>query len=234
MFYHRWPGRGTGSHSYEWRGKNLSANFGNTVYHWDKMKNNYNWRDHDSNDAIATLMFHCGVSLEMEYGSDVSWAYFRNGESLSTHFGYSDSYREFCRDDDPEAFEEALYDNISRDLPVLYSGQDLEKAEGHMFVCDGYEASNGTYHINWGWGGYNDGYFKITYLQADDDSNYTEDQFIITEIMPKTATSVDLETDFKSQEIGRYSIDGYRLLSPKSGINIIKMEDGTFKKEYLL
>ena len=232
MFYHRWPERGIGSHSYEWRGKKLSANFGNTVYQWDKMKYNYERNDSDPNNAIATLMYHCGISLEMNYNSYGSYASI-SGEELFKYFGYADSYQFMWREDDPDAFEEALYDNISRDLPVLWGGQDLEIDEGHLFVCDGYKASNGTYHINWGWGGYNDGYFKITYLQADDDRNYTEDQFIITEIMPKTATSVDLETDFKSQETGRYSINGYRLLSPKSGINIIKMDDGTVKKEFV-
>lgn len=45
--------------------------------------------------------------------------------------------------------------------PILYSGRTTNG--GHQFVCDGSDG-NGLYHINWGWGGYQDGYFDITIL----------------------------------------------------------------------
>ena len=48
--------------------------------------------------------------------------------------------------------------------PILYSGQSSDG--GHEFVCDGSDG-NGLYHINWGWGGYQDGYFDVTILNPD-------------------------------------------------------------------
>lgn len=56
-----------------------------------------------------------------------------------------------------------LIDNeLKAKRPILYSGQSSDG--GHEFVCDGSDG-NGLYHINWGWGGYQDGYFDLTILQ---------------------------------------------------------------------
>ena len=48
--------------------------------------------------------------------------------------------------------------------PVMYSGNS--STVGHQFVCDGSDG-DGLYHINWGWGGYQDGYFDISLLNPD-------------------------------------------------------------------
>ena len=56
-----------------------------------------------------------------------------------------------------------LIDNeLKAKRPILYSGQSSDG--GHEFVCDGSDGK-GLYHINWGWGGYQDGYFDLTILQ---------------------------------------------------------------------
>lgn len=46
----------------------------------------------------------------------------------------------------------------------MYSG--ASSGGGHAFVCDGADG-NGLYHINWGWNGYQDGYFDITILNPE-------------------------------------------------------------------
>ena len=33
----------------------------------------------------------------------------------------------------------------------------------HAWVCDGYDAS-GDFHMNWGWAGYEDGYYNLNAL----------------------------------------------------------------------
>lgn len=177
MYYHKWPERGTGSHSYEWNGEILSADFGNTYYQWDKMKKTY-YNDDDTDNAIATLMYHCGVALDMKYGAWVSWAYFNNGEVMSKYFGYSPYYTLFARDYvGDNAFETALYNDLANGLPVLYGGQDKNRNEGHQFICDGYR-EGGFYHMNWGWGGWNDGYFLLSALNISDGRQWNWEQVI--------------------------------------------------------
>ena len=59
--------------------------------------------------------------------------------------------------------------------------------DGHGFVCDGYDG-NGFYHINWGWGGKTDGFFRLSVLNpnstsgsgaASTDDGFTNDQSVL-------------------------------------------------------
>ena len=182
MYYHKWPERGTGSHSYEWKGLTLSADFGNTIYEWDKMKDTYFGGD-DTDNAVATLIYHCGVALEMDYGGYTSIANFRNGEIMSKYFGYSPYYTWYSRDEvGDEIFENALYNDLANGLPVLFGAQDKNRDEGHQFICDGY-SEGGFYHINWGWGGWCDGYFSLSALDVDDGRKWNWNQEIFCGIM---------------------------------------------------
>lgn len=114
--------------------------------------------------AVAKLLYHCGVACEMDYGpssgANVTPAI------LSTYFGYdSDLMQDLNRDVFTLAEWSQIMDKeLTAKRPILYSGQSSDG--GHEFVCDGSDG-NGLYHINWGWGGYQDGYFDVTILNPD-------------------------------------------------------------------
>lgn len=114
--------------------------------------------------AVAKLLYHCGVACEMDYGpssgANVTPAI------LSTYFGYdSDLMQDLNRDVFTLAEWSQIMDKeLSAKRPILYSGRSSDG--GHEFVCDGTDG-NGLYHINWGWGGYQDGYFDVTILNPD-------------------------------------------------------------------
>ena len=114
--------------------------------------------------AVAKLMYHCGVACEMDYGpssgANVTPAI------LSTYFGYdSDLMQDLNRDAFTLAEWSQIMDKeLSVKRPILYSGRSSDG--GHEFICDGTDG-NGLYHINWGWGGYQDGYFDVTILSPD-------------------------------------------------------------------
>lgn len=166
MYYHRWPEKGTGSHSYTPDGftKSISADFGSTTYRWDDMLPAYTAGNYNVSQAaaVATLMYHCGVSVDMIYGTDTSGApsaYVPN--ALISYFGYDKGmtreYREFYTDDE---WEDLVYNELAEERPVYYSGTTDNDA-GHAFVCDGYDGA-GLFHFNWGWSGFCDGYFSMT------------------------------------------------------------------------
>ena len=138
-------------------------------YDWDNMLPQYasyeplNYTDAQA-AAVAKLLYHCGVACEMDYGSS-------SGASvtpaiLSTYFGYdSDLMQDLNRDVFTLAEWSQIMDKeLSARRPILYSGRS--SGGGHEFVCDGTDG-NGLYHINWGWGGYQDGYFDVTILNPD-------------------------------------------------------------------
>lgn len=134
------------------------------TYDWDNMLPDYSKSDYNSAqaDAVAKLMYHCGAAVKMDYGplsgANVTPAI------LATYFGYdADLMQDLTRTVFTLQQWMTLIDNeLKAKRPILYSGQASD--EGHEFVCDGSDGK-GLYHINWGWGGYQDGYFDLTILQ---------------------------------------------------------------------
>ena len=169
MYFYKYPSTGTGSHSYTidaYPGVTFSANFGNTTYRWSDMKLQYSYSDTGTAaDAVATLMYHVGVSVDMKYnisengGSGASSVDI--GYALANYFGYDKSmrmdYRTYFTDDQWEDF---VYEELKAGRPVLYSGDS--ESSGHQFICDGYDSSHGMFTFNWGWGGYCDGSYLLT------------------------------------------------------------------------
>lgn len=179
MYYHKWPSNGIGSHTYRSRSNGFieSADFGNTTYQWDLMqdhygqtsldgsKNAYNFEYSSSSaEAVATLMRHCGVSVDMDYDYSASGTYsFYVPQSLISYFSYDKGVNiQFKIWYSDEIWDDMLYQELSDGRPIYYGGNSQDG--GHAFVCDGY--SDGYYHFNWGWDGIADGYYLITGIDA--------------------------------------------------------------------
>ena len=174
MYYHQWPIQGVGSHTYQWNGQNLTANFGSTTYEWDKMKDTYELEDNDPDDALATLIYHCGVAVNMSYG--INSAASLRKDCFTEYFNYSEASLQFLRGDydiDPVTMEEIIYDELSDSRPVLITGFPEvygNICDGHAFVCDGYD--NGYFHFNFGWDGRHDDYYLLSAITPYSDSDY--------------------------------------------------------------
>ena len=163
MKYYNYPAQGIGQSEAYTTSSGLyidMVDFAATTYDWANMLNTYSFGGYKEEHvtAVATLMYHCGVSLQMQYDINGSMAYtFDVPDALHTYFGYDKSaqykMRDFC---DNTTWENMLRTQIDADMPVFYAGYD--PAGGHAFVCDGYDDS-GLFHFNWGWSGWCDGYF---------------------------------------------------------------------------
>lgn len=163
MKYWNYPTNGSGFHSYNHQTYGtLSANFGSTTYQWSSMPNIVS----SSNNAVATLMYHCGVSVDMNYGpasSGGSSATYQATESaLKNYFGYVNTLQLIVRSSyNQSQWINLLKTELDESRPVLYAG--IGTGGGHAFVCDGYD-NNDFFHFNWGWGGSSDGYFQVNAL----------------------------------------------------------------------
>lgn len=170
MYYHKHPEMGTGSHQYLWvctnpvgKSATLSANFGQTIYNWSSMIDSYkSGYTTQQASAVATLMYHCGVSIDMGYGQS-SGAYTEKVPvALNTYFGYDANYQRIRKDMYPtDSLNCIIAAELQAKRPVIVSGSNDDG--GHAFVCDGCD-NRGYFHINWGWGGSNDGYYLLTAL----------------------------------------------------------------------
>lgn len=175
MKHHGYPAKGTGSHSYTWNGKTLTANFEHT-YDWTSMPAKYDGTNDAAFDGVARLMADLGVAVEMQYNKDGSGAYIGNlVTALQKYFGYSKlSHLMTIEDVGAEAWNGRLRDEIDANRPVLYAASD-PTGGGHAFVIDGYKDE--SFSVNWGWGGYCDGFYQIGALNPESAGKPTGDKY---------------------------------------------------------
>ncbi|MEM9832201.1 MAG: C10 family peptidase [Bacteroidota bacterium] len=185
MKHHQHPQKGIGFHSYNHPTYGtLSANFGLTEYEWDQMPNTI----FSSNTAVAQINYHCGVSVDMDYGASESGAAGAAlvRPALRKYFQYEAEIAERSDYTDTE-WVNLLKTEIDAGRPVYYEGSGT--GGGHAFVCDGYQGED-FFHFNWGWGGYMDGYYYIGDLSPADlgtgggSGSYNTNQKIVYQIEP--------------------------------------------------
>ncbi len=173
MFNH--PAQGYGSESYTNHNYGfLSADYGNTNYQWDTMPNKLDIYSNETQvNAVAELIYHIGVAVNMDYsmggsgGKTASYGYGGEASSenaLKYNFRYSPYiWTAFRIDYTLEDWSELMVNELRAGRPILYAGYDEVQA-GHAFVFDGYNSSTNRFHINWGWGGKYNGYYKLDNL----------------------------------------------------------------------
>ena len=189
MKYWEYPNHGVGSHSYTPETHPeyglQSVNYGSTTYDWASMPLS------QSNAEVAKLMYHCGVSVDMDYnissngGSGAVTAYVAN--ALQTYFNYQPSTFRNKNDYTNTEWVSMLKAELDARRPLQYSGRGSKG--GHSFVCCGYDNSD-RFYFNWGWSGRNDGFYALTNLvpgsggSGGGSYNFTQDQGAIFGIQP--------------------------------------------------
>ena len=181
MKYWSHPAQGFGSHSYiHGTYGEQSANFAATTYHWDQMPSQI----YSHNDAVATLMYHCGVSVDMNYSASGSGAQSADVETaLRSYFGYCGAKYRSKSSYTNEMWVEMLKSELDLSHPIYYSGSN--GSSGHAFVCDGYDG-NDYFHFNFGWSGYGDAYYAI-----DDIYGFNSAQAAVMNIVPMDISADD-------------------------------------------
>ncbi len=200
MNYWEHPVRGVGSHCYvpatHTEYDTLCASFGETVYDWDNMKNIYS-RGYNETEAlaVATLVYHCGVSVDMDY----DFRYDQNGQNpvsnvsqpilddaLIEYFDYSSNTTYVQKAQFHDTIWGSMLKQDLNDLqPVLYrAASNNQGANAHIFICDGYD-ENDFFHFNWGHAGDYDGYYTIAELH-EGITNYNYGNYAMFGCRPNT------------------------------------------------
>jgi hypothetical protein len=158
MYYWEYPTTPTGSHGYTHPDYGyLFEEFGN--YNFNSMNNSY------ATSQTRTLLYHCGVAVNMDYGPDGSGANTNYAENaLKYYFDFSLETEMFVRDHfEQSVWEDMLRTELEAGRPMYYAGQ--ANPYGHAFNIDGYQNTN-YFHLNWGWSGYQNGYFYLNNLNG--------------------------------------------------------------------
>lgn len=161
MNYWKYPEKGTGSNEYNWKGQKLTTDFSKS-FDWDNMRSSYNNFDTFSKqelDAVSYLMAQCGLSIDMAYGLTESGAYQSVMlTALSKFFGYN-AYANgsYIMNENSDTSKDKMLNIIKNELN---NGRPMiEAAANHCYICDG--LVDDYMHLNFGWGGSQDGFYKL-------------------------------------------------------------------------
>ena len=193
MNYWKWPKQNTGQMFGGWSetGETIYEDFPVHTYDWDNMIDDYertasSW---EQQQAVAQLMADIGKAMGTQYGqpngSPTGFDYL----PLSVTFGYQPNVVVVDGNTALEV-EETLKGELDLKRPVLYGGDPGDGSDGHAMVCDGY-TKNDYFHFNYGWGGQNDGFYRLT-------------------AVPKFRHNVRVWKNFRPYDAVKKSIDGFR------------------------
>lgn len=159
---------------------------------WDLMRDSYTKDDSpESKYAVAQLCYVIGTSSYLNYATSTGGYINDASNAIYGQYNLISDYTKKSKYTQNE-WEELIYNELMNARPILCSG---DGNGGHAFVLDGYDHKSGMFHINFGWGGYGDGYYLI------DDSEvamggYNQNQSIVYNIHPKNR-NIDAVLNFQ-------------------------------------
>ena len=206
LYYYKYPSTGTGSLTYRNDYGTVTVNFGETKYDYNAMSDQP--PGGMANPEIARLLYHCGVSVETDYGPYGSSAYVGQiATALKSFYKYKEASVKYISSYTLDGWKALINKEIDNKRPVIYGALDPLDPEikddvtgGHAFILDGYD-SNGLYHINWGWGGCSNGFYNLTLLNPEDCGDmytFSDSHMMITGIEPLTTFDCLLSVDNES------------------------------------
>ncbi len=233
MYYWKWPQDACAaipSYTYNWSGNvRTTEALPPVVFDWDNMTDTYDSRSSQkSKEAVAQLMLYAGHGMQSGYAGATGATSYNALNALKNYFGYNrDAYIADQLNYTYQEWEDLFYNELSAGRPLLMGADNYERTGGHEFVADGYDG-NGLFHINWGWGGWDDGYFVLTVMAPDnqgiggstDANGYSMGQNVCINLWPANVAP--------SQETVRASISNISAGQSK----IRKNSDGVFSLSF--
>lgn len=175
MYYHKYPTRGYGTFECGNDNGQYVINFEEQVLDWKGMQLSYPQIKTKILDIkpIAHLMNLNAKAVSSQFNiTNTSSNYIAARSILINHWGYSPSCK-FLKNTDIVETCEIIANELNKKQPVLLSGGQ------HAFICDGYK--DGYFHLNLGWRGAANGYYKFLLDEDLKDKKITEG--IIKEIV---------------------------------------------------
>ncbi len=136
-----------------------------TPIDWDHMLDSYDGtEDSIYQYAVADLVNMCGLMIGTSYSSLSGGASAIYHGAVQTYLGYDDCVLwKDRRNYDYEDWLNLLWGELAEGYPILIQG--LSSGGGHSFIVDGFDGDC-LFHINWGWGGTSDGWFRMSSLSS--------------------------------------------------------------------
>lgn len=213
-----------------------------TTFDWANMKDYYGWSGSSGTAAqkaaVATLMRYIGQAEKMGYGPDGSGISSSRTDLISSAcktFGYDNNVQAIYKQTawgtniySDSQWATMIQNELAAGHPIVYCA--LSTQSGHAFNVDGYNATDNTYHINWGWSGVGNAYYALNAFTYDGET-FNDYQSMVIGIQPPggviTFPSIVVEPeslDFGTVNTGETVTRTFHV----SGVNLLA--DVTFTK----
>ena len=195
MTFWQHPKKCYGSMNYKTSsGRTISESFEGFEPDWNSILPNYEQEYTEAQgNAIAQLVYYCGVAVEMDYGTDGSGTQSELvPDALYRHFDFSiDATMVYKADYTDSQWFNLIKSNLQADRP-LFASSKQQSGSGHAYVLDGCKISKTStrtryyYHYDWGWGGFQNGWYLTP---KTEDIDLTYNQGVIVDIYPSGYTA---------------------------------------------
>lgn len=115
-----------------------------------------------SDSLIAAVIFASGVACQQVYSASSSYGsgtfYVDQTYEAYQRFGFENC--QLLREPDSTMYA-ILISNLQAGYPAHLAVENPAGTSGHNVVVDGYRESDGKFHVNFGWAGYMDNWYKI-------------------------------------------------------------------------
>lgn len=140
-----------------------------------------------SDSLKAAVVFACGVACQQVYSASDSYGsgtfYVDQAFDAYRRFGFTSC--QIFREADSTMYA-ILISNLQGGYPAHLAVENPAGTSGHNIVVDGYRDSDGKFHVNFGWGGYKDGWYKLP-DPGGFSYGWTKIEGLIVNLIPPTA-----------------------------------------------
>lgn len=205
--YYQYPDSATGDVSYVTKTflVPIEDSLAYYKFDWPNIRDIYkNGATQEECDAVANLVYACAIAAEMDFGiQESSTSGTKQTKALVENFGYDPDIAEIRKDYmTTNEWQTLMVNELNSERPVVYAAKS-PRSGGHSFIVDGYKADEEGgypfYHMNWGWEGYLDNYFKLSCLEVGNYDFIQEHEAIIN-IKPDNGTR-DMESIWQAADI---------------------------------
>jgi len=141
-----------------------------------------------SDSLVSALIFASGMACKQVYTASPNYGSgtFSVDQAFAAYqrFGFADCQLFWEPDSTMYAI---LISNLQNGYPAHLAVENNAGTSGHNVVVDGYRESDGKFHINFGWGGYKDNWYKLP-DPGGFSYGWTKIEGLIVDIIPTTVS----------------------------------------------
>ena len=144
-----------------------------------------------SDSLVAAVIFASGVACRQVYTASSSYGSgtFSVDQAFAAYQRFGFTNCELYQNPD-SAMYAILISNLQNGYPAHLAVENNAGTSGHNVVVDGYRESDGKFHINFGWGGYKDNWYKLP-DPGGFSYGWTKIEGLIVNIIPTTTAVQD-------------------------------------------